>query len=381
MATSCNTCKKTAPEVSLKHCAKCSTTYYCSRECQKADWKVHKKICSQQAGSSQGTSSSSSSGLTDEEAAAQRSPPKGLDQPITKPFTHLDNKTWLHHRPEKDVYRLLIDGYRLRVDDDAKFGGDVAKDSIYSGQEHSLPDFLRFLAKVESAKNKALLPSWWTPEKKQACIALGMDKSQWQSLYARAEKSDIIEHYGDPRFSMQLRMFVETVLGSAPGGTGWDGNEDHDGADGEWWDGRDEDDHDVYLSSVVAILFEKRWAGMYLVQRAICRESVQAEIQATYRPIYRQRQGLHHAIHLHPFPLPSAHRTPTQHTVAPMRSAPSQYAMLSYAPVPCFESPSSWPPTGLPNMVPKPLTKRMKALTAAYCRIPKTSAISAGKRA
>src|SRR3569833_3487412 len=29
----------------------------------------------------------------------------------TNPFMRLDSGTWLHNRPEKDVYRLLIDAY------------------------------------------------------------------------------------------------------------------------------------------------------------------------------------------------------------------------------------------------------------------------------
>jgi len=29
----------------LKKCTVCQKTYYCSRECQKSDWKRHKKIC------------------------------------------------------------------------------------------------------------------------------------------------------------------------------------------------------------------------------------------------------------------------------------------------------------------------------------------------
>jgi hypothetical protein len=29
------------------HCARCKTDKYCSRECQVADWPVHKKICKQ----------------------------------------------------------------------------------------------------------------------------------------------------------------------------------------------------------------------------------------------------------------------------------------------------------------------------------------------
>jgi splicing suppressor protein 51 len=45
--TNCATCKKTGTETpNLKRCAKCKTTYYCSPDCQKADWKSHKKQCS-----------------------------------------------------------------------------------------------------------------------------------------------------------------------------------------------------------------------------------------------------------------------------------------------------------------------------------------------
>lgn len=33
------------------------------------------------------------------------------------------------------------------------------------------------------------------------------------------EKGDVIEHYGDGRFPMQLRMFAEAVYGRGPGGS------------------------------------------------------------------------------------------------------------------------------------------------------------------
>ncbi|CZT16291.1 uncharacterized protein RCC_02133 [Ramularia collo-cygni] len=33
----------------LKHCAKCHTTLYCSRDCTKSDFKQHKKVCAKQA--------------------------------------------------------------------------------------------------------------------------------------------------------------------------------------------------------------------------------------------------------------------------------------------------------------------------------------------
>jgi MYND finger len=43
----CVKCKKSPASLSrpLKRCAKCKGALYCSRECQTADWKTHKKVC------------------------------------------------------------------------------------------------------------------------------------------------------------------------------------------------------------------------------------------------------------------------------------------------------------------------------------------------
>ena len=47
----CTQCKK--PEVDLekpfKPCSKCQTEKYCSRDCQKLAWKLHKKVCGEKA--------------------------------------------------------------------------------------------------------------------------------------------------------------------------------------------------------------------------------------------------------------------------------------------------------------------------------------------
>ncbi len=39
----CAHCKKSG--LKFKHCSACKSVYYCSRECQKSDWKRHKKEC------------------------------------------------------------------------------------------------------------------------------------------------------------------------------------------------------------------------------------------------------------------------------------------------------------------------------------------------
>ncbi|KAK4103156.1 putative MYND domain protein [Parathielavia hyrcaniae] len=204
MARTCTTCRKSPPEVTLKNRAKCSATPYCSRDCQKADWKAHKKVCGQ-------GDNSADSPAVDENLT----PPKGLQQPITAPFTRLDNTTYLHDRPETDVYRLLLDAYRLRVEDDYSMDGDADEDSLYGGAPSGLNGFRRFLRLAGS--RPVLLPPWWEAEKQGECERLGMDSLQFQDLRCAVEKSDIIEHYGDPRFPMQLRMLAEAVYGRGPG--------------------------------------------------------------------------------------------------------------------------------------------------------------------
>ena len=46
----CNGCGMNDDMEALKRCASCGKVWYCSRECQKADWKVHKKTCKQSQG-------------------------------------------------------------------------------------------------------------------------------------------------------------------------------------------------------------------------------------------------------------------------------------------------------------------------------------------
>ena len=43
----CMLCKKGGSKSEhLKQCSRCSCLFYCSKECQKKDWKSHKVLCS-----------------------------------------------------------------------------------------------------------------------------------------------------------------------------------------------------------------------------------------------------------------------------------------------------------------------------------------------
>ncbi|KFY47963.1 hypothetical protein V496_10368 [Pseudogymnoascus sp. VKM F-4515 (FW-2607)] len=46
-ARKCNYCSKarSTDGATLSRCGKCQTTLYCSRDCQTADWKIHKRVC------------------------------------------------------------------------------------------------------------------------------------------------------------------------------------------------------------------------------------------------------------------------------------------------------------------------------------------------
>jgi splicing suppressor protein 51 len=210
----CAACNKTNSDSAapLKLCAKCQTTPYCSRDCQKADWKNHKKVCASNAAGSANTTASSSS-------SPSGSAPKGLTVTINKPFHRLNDKAWLHDRPENDVYKLLIDTYRFRMQDNFTLEGDRSKGSIYAGEADGRVGFDAFL---QMATIKGLLPSWWSKEKADECMALGLDNGSWSSLARKVEKSQLIEHYGNGEMPMQLRLFGEQVYGRGPGGQNGD---------------------------------------------------------------------------------------------------------------------------------------------------------------
>ncbi|GIJ86954.1 hypothetical protein Asppvi_005853 [Aspergillus pseudoviridinutans] len=169
----CQSCKKTESESApLRNCSRCKSAIYCSRDCQKTDWKAHKKVC---ASSAQANTGSASQSTTDANATQS-----------TK----------------------VLDTYRLRLDDDYTFTGDVHADSIYGGAtDGGCAGFRRFLKRVE--RKPDLLPRWWTPAKAEECI---------RHLGYAVEKHDVVEHYGNNLMPMQLRMFGEQVLGTGPGG-------------------------------------------------------------------------------------------------------------------------------------------------------------------
>ena len=159
--------KQGSDAIPLKRCAKGKTGWYCSRDCQNADWKTHKKVCAKNA-----NDTAAPSGGTGQASANTAAKPQNLSATVDKPFHRLESKTWLHDRPPEDVYQLLIDTYRLRMGDNYKLEGDCDEDSIYGGRADSAAGFRRFLRLAENARG--VLPSWWGSENATECEKSGM---------------------------------------------------------------------------------------------------------------------------------------------------------------------------------------------------------------
>lgn len=100
------------------------------------------------------------------------------------------------------------------MEDNYNLAGDADADSLHGGAASGLGGFKRFLRLAE--KRPALLPPWWSKAKAAECIAVG--RSGWSSLQAALEKSDLIEHYGNPNMPMQMRLLGEQVYGTGPAG-------------------------------------------------------------------------------------------------------------------------------------------------------------------
>jgi splicing suppressor protein 51 len=88
-----------------------------------------------------------------------------IEKHVPNPFTRLDQGTYLHERPERDVYQLLIDSFRWRELDDMRYRIRILPCSIHSGYPSSIVPFRNYID--QAATRPGLLPPWWDVEKRK----------------------------------------------------------------------------------------------------------------------------------------------------------------------------------------------------------------------
>jgi hypothetical protein len=103
----------------------------------------------------------------------------------------------------------------LRPDDNYKLDDETDPDSVYRGSSTSIEPFRIFVQVASSRRN--LLPPWWNDTKKSECEVYG-ESGNWSDLRKKATKQSIMDHYGDQKMPMQLRMLGEVVYNRGPGG-------------------------------------------------------------------------------------------------------------------------------------------------------------------
>lgn len=118
----------------------------------------------------------------------------------------LDDLTWLHDRPEDEVYKLLIDCFSLhRTQQLSKTVSGV--DFV---TRKTLIDFL------QKAEEKKIMPGWWERSKRSACVMLAMKRgsANWSSLERLKDEEDIVGHYSCGAMPMRLVELAEKIHGA-----------------------------------------------------------------------------------------------------------------------------------------------------------------------
>lgn len=219
----------------MKQCSRCKTAIYCSRTCQQADWKTHKKLCLKTV-QAQAAANAAVEGkpislmhfppnVADRVGMCDPSPKgfptsktiiaPGLDGNLTTPFTRLYVKRWLHGRTEKDCFKLLFDTIRVRTWDDQSLAAQSLVDLVQSSKpQASKLLVIRFL---RLAVRQHCLPGWWNSDKERECIEFGHSEDNWKDTERPVKVHQLVARYGTPMIMLQMRIFAEQVYGPIPG--------------------------------------------------------------------------------------------------------------------------------------------------------------------
>lgn len=130
-----------------------------------------------------------------------------------------NNPSLFVNQSRAEIFRRLIDLYRLRVDDTYVWDGQLI--GLYanrtSSDKNQLPikHFQKYLKKAQRCQG--FLPSWWNDQAREECIRIACDPNGGSYIGQTMQKSDIQQAYGDQTMPLVMRMQGEKIFGSRPG--------------------------------------------------------------------------------------------------------------------------------------------------------------------
>lgn len=199
----CSVCQKTGQ---LKQCGGCGVVKYCSKICQGLDWSSHKLTCAGRRPQHQ-TRASDPQFTTDIS-------PNGFTAMLMP-----GNEGLFVNQSRANVFRRLIDLYRLRVEDTYVWGGEMIGlyETLTNGEDDEIPleHFKSYLKKAERCTG--FLPTWWNKQAEEECIKIACDPNGNSYIGHTVEKSDIQEAYNDSSMPMFMRLLGERIFGSPVG--------------------------------------------------------------------------------------------------------------------------------------------------------------------
>ncbi|KAI8945366.1 hypothetical protein F4801DRAFT_598034 [Xylaria longipes] len=143
-----------------------------------------------------------------------------LIKDIYDPFNRLKRCDYLQGRPDTNVFKILIDAYRLRMSNNNTFNG-VFQDYNNPGKFN---DFHRFLDRA-----KAIPPGWSSPTATINWVNVGIHYNPPKHYAARKHHTDDArkyyddiarEHHYDTYMDCQLHLLAEDIYGGSIGDTG-----------------------------------------------------------------------------------------------------------------------------------------------------------------
>ncbi|KAF2472605.1 uncharacterized protein BDR25DRAFT_15762 [Lindgomyces ingoldianus] len=208
MCATCGFSSLIATGPPLLRCSRCQAVYYCSKACQRADWKSHKASCTR-------APHHSHSPYTITPQPSCPSSPSGFPSPVSPDIVKIN----LHALDSMTVYKHLIDAYRLLANESWNASSMVRpRCSLHDADDHHsvnpIPTFRHFLNEAE--RRNGLLPMWWTQDTKRDCeemeLRLQRNPREWRDVEWAGDVNAKRKHEDD-RMAEGLRELAERCVG------------------------------------------------------------------------------------------------------------------------------------------------------------------------